>query len=90
MFSSQTDTEFRRKPKNGRTVNMNRLPQKDRLLIHLFENGYVTIEDQRKLQLTRLAAVVLQLKKLGVAIDSIDTKIESKYQTSTVSMYFLA
>lgn len=69
---------------------MNRLPQKDRLLIHLFKNGYVTIEDQRKLQLTRLAAVVLQLKKLGVAIDSIDTKIESKYQTSTVSMYYLA
>jgi len=64
--------------------------QKERVLIHLFENGSIDVTDQPKVRLTRLAAIILQLKKSGVKIDAYRKTIVSKYQKSHINVYYLA
>jgi hypothetical protein len=65
------------------------MTQSERLLVHLFENGHVNITHQPKLRITRLAAIVLQLKQKGVEIADETITVTTKYQTSHISNYYL-
>ena len=65
------------------------MTQAERLLVHLFEYGSVNITHQPKLRITRLAAIILQLKKKGVEIADETISVTSKYQTSHISNYYL-
>ena len=71
-------------------IKSNNMTQSERLLIHLFENGSVNITHQPKLRITRLAAIILQLKKKGVEIADETISVTTKYQTSHISNYYLA
>lgn len=67
------------------------MTQKEAVLHYLNQHGSITSYDAiENLKVTRLAAVIAQLKKDGIIIDSIRQDVDTEnYGRTTISRYFI-
>lgn len=63
--------------------------QREVVLRFIEENGSITSRDAFELGITRLAAVICQLKKAGIPVQSNNERVSTRYGETTISRYSL-
>ena len=63
--------------------------QKAVVLRFLNENGSITSKDANTLGISRLAAVIFQIKKDGIGIETANETVMTRYGTTTIARYSL-
>jgi len=63
--------------------------QKDVVLELLEERGSITQKDVLDFGITRLAAVICQIKKDGIGIRTTSEKVKTRYGTTVIARYSL-
>ena len=66
------------------------MTQKEAVLAYMRDNGAITSRDAfAELGVSRLAAVISQIKKDGVEVESENKRVKTRYGETTVSRYSL-